>query len=446
MGVHGYERRLLFAIVVIGLALRALLAVESPTPYGYVFDFYHEGVQRMAALGRIPIASDCWQCYHPPLFYVVGLPLYAIGKYLMGGPGGLADPALPVLTLLSLGAALVTAFYGDRLLRHYRVSGHERLIGVALLLAFPCLFISSWGIEADIVLTAIMSAFIYYCVRFFERPGWRAAIGLGVLAGLACATKYHGLLAPAVIGVLAAIRTVTGPGRLSIARYAAVALIIAALVGGWKYVDNVKRYGTPLFANGSAQQGFAVSGRPSFASQYDFLSLRLNDLVRLTRGEVAPGHLTDLPFYRSVWTSLHAMAWGDMSFFSDPSRHGFFRQPYPRKRIAPWLASAVLVLGLFPNALALFGAAITARRREYWPLLVTGLLAWAAYVAWFLAQESWALKTKYLLFLLPIYVVYVVEAWRWIASRSRIAGFVVVSILGLLLILTNLYLLDFAWS
>ena len=255
----------------------------------------------------------------------LGLPFYALGKRLMGGPAGMADPALPVLALLSMLAAAVTAFYGDRLLRHYRITGHERLVGVALLLAFPCLFISSWGIEADIVLTALMSAFIYYCVRFFERPEWRTAIGLGVLAGLACATKYHGLLAPAIIGVLAGIRLLTGPGRLAMARFAAVALTISVVVGGWKYVDNVKRYGTPLFANGSAQQGFAVTGRPSFASQYDFLSLRMNDLFNLARGHVAPGHLTDLPFYRSVWTSLHAMAWGDMSFFSDPSRHGFFR-------------------------------------------------------------------------------------------------------------------------
>ncbi len=292
-----------------------------------------------------------------------------------------------------------------------------------------------------------MSAFIYYCVRFFERPGWRAAIGLGVLAGLACATKYHGLLAPAIIGVLAAIRLLTGPGRLAMARFAAVALIIAALVGGWKYVDNVKRYGTPLFANGSAQQGFAVSGRPSFASQYDFLSLRLNDLFRLTRGDVPPGHLTDLPFYRSVWTSLHAMAWGDMSFFSDPSRHGFFRQPYPRKRIAPVARERRAGARTRAEcARAVRRRRSRPRRREYWPLLVTGVLAWAAYVAWFLAQESWALKTKYLLFLLPIYVVYVIEAWRWIASRSRIAGIAVTSILGLLLVLTNLYLLDFAWS
>ena len=51
--------------------------------------------------------------------------------------------------------------------------------------------------------------------------------------------------------------------------------------------------------------------------------------MALTRNEVPPGYLTDLPFYRSVWTTLHAMAWSDMSFFSDPSRHGFRRNRIP---------------------------------------------------------------------------------------------------------------------
>jgi hypothetical protein len=30
-------------------------------------DYYHEGVELMYSKGRLPIAEDCWQCYHPPL-------------------------------------------------------------------------------------------------------------------------------------------------------------------------------------------------------------------------------------------------------------------------------------------------------------------------------------------------------------------------------------------
>jgi hypothetical protein len=444
--VRAHRGHALAALVVLAVALRVVLVVRSPTPYGYVFDFYHEGVQKLYALGRLPIASDCWQCYHPPFFYVIGLPFYALGKKLLGGPTGLADPALRVLAMLSLICAGVTAYYGDRLLRFYRVGGLERIIGLGLILAFPCLFIASYGIEADIVLTAIMTAFIYYAASFGRRSTWVAAVRLGALAGLACATKYSGLLAPTILLVLAGVRVFGGPRRPQTAGLTAVALVVCVLVGGWKYVDNVKRYGAPLFANGSAQQGFALEGRPNFASQYDFLSLRMRDLVALERGWIPPGHLTDLPFYRSVWTTLHAMAWGDMSLFSDPSRHGFFREPYPRKKIAPWLAIAVLCLGLVPNVLAIVGAAATATRRTLRPIMVSCLLAWAAYIAWFIAQESWALKTKYILFLLPAYVLYALFGWRWVSRHSATAGHVVLVLLVLLLVLTNLYLLDFAWS
>ena len=47
---------------------------RSPTMYGYVYDFYHEGIQKFYALGRLPIAEDCWQCYHPPAFYASAFP------------------------------------------------------------------------------------------------------------------------------------------------------------------------------------------------------------------------------------------------------------------------------------------------------------------------------------------------------------------------------------
>ena len=218
------------------------------------------------------------------------------------------------------------------------------------------------------------------------------------------------------------------------------------LLGAWKYVDNVQRYGQPLFANGSAQLGFSVTNRPSFWNRYDFHSLRLKDLLRLARGQVRPAQLTYLPFYRSVWTTLYGMAWGDMGLFSDPSRHGFSRQPYPRKRIRPILATSVLVLGLVPSLLAIAGFLATLRHRLLWPLTVTASLTWVAYVVWFLAQEDWALKTKYILFLLPAYVVFAMLGLRWLRHQWLPAGRVAMALLVLLIASAHLYLLNFAWG
>ncbi len=444
-----HQTHLLVALTTIAVALRALLAMRSPTPYGYVFDFYHEAIQKFYSLGHFPASTDCWQCYHPPLLTLLGFPLYALGKAIMGGPAGLADPALRFVAVLSLASAGVAAYYSYRVLRLFRFRGAELVIGTGLILALPCLFISSFGIEADILLTALMTAFLYYLIIFAEpvRPArYMAAVRLGALAGLACATKYSGLIAPAALVAVASIRFVAGPVRARVVRETAVALAVCALLGSWKYVDNLERYHTPLFANGSAQEGFAITSRPAYANTYDFHSLHLGDLMALNRGEIGPAHLTDLPFYKSVWTTLHAMAWGDMSMFSDPSRHGFFRQPYPRKKINASLASSVLVLGLLPDALAIIGLFVIVYRRAFWPLAVFGVLTSAVYAVWFLAQDTWALKTKYILFLLPVYVVYALLGWRWLSRRSPILGRVVEALLAVLIVMANLYLLDFAWT
>jgi hypothetical protein len=437
------------ALVAVAILSRAVLAWHASTPYGYVYDFYHEAIQRLYATGRLPASTDCWQCYHPPLHTLLGLPLYALGKRLAGGPGGLADPALRFVAVLSLACGAVVAFVGYRILRLYRLRGPELIVGTGLVLSFPCLFISSYGIEADILVSAIMTTFTYYAVRFAarrHRASYGAAAGLGALAGLACATKYSGLAAPLILIVLAAERLAEGPHRMRVARETAIALLVCAVIGSWKYVDNARRYHTPLFANGSAQQGFAISGRPNYLRQYDFVSLKVRDLVRLAEGRVRPGPLTDRPFYRSVWTTLHGLAWGDMGMFSDPSRHGFAAHPYPAKALNGPLASSVLVLGLVPDALALLGFVVTFHRRAMRAVTVTCLVTGASYVVWFVSQESCALKTKYILFLLPCYVLYAVFGWRWVERRSAIAGGAILWLLVLLLIAANLYLFDFAWS
>jgi len=263
--VREHQRAVLLTLVVIATTLRALLVIRSPTMYGYVYDFYHEGIQKFYTLGRLPIAADCWQCYHPPVFYLMGLRSISLGKRIVAGPVGLADPAL-------------------------------RFVGI----------------------------------------------------------------------------------------------------------------------------------------------------LPIARGKIPPGHLTDLPFYCSVWTTLHAMAWGDMTFFSDPSRHGFHLKPYPRKHLNPWLASSGLILGLVPDGLAVIGFLVTLRRRVLWPLAATCVLTSAAYVTWFLAQESWALKTKYILFLLPAYVLYALLGGRWLQRLVPVAGRIVWLTLGALVVAAHLYLMDFA--
>jgi len=91
------------------------------------------------------------------------------------------------------------------------------------------------------------------------------------------------------------------------------------------------------------------------------------------------------------------------------------------------------------------GLLLVWRRRVYLPLLVMLLLTMASYLPWVVAQDEWALKTKYIVFLLPIYVVYAMIGLRWIRRRlpASLAAVTVVLLLTLVAV-AHLYLYAFS--
>jgi 4-amino-4-deoxy-L-arabinose transferase-like glycosyltransferase len=422
IGCHRKET-LLF-LLLLAAAARVALLVSAPTPYGYVYDYYHQGAQLWHDYGRFPASKDCWQCYHPPLYYALAYPLIALGRRITGAkaPGDLyTDPALPYLAILPILCSLVIGWYGYRTIRLFRGGGFFRLAAYSIVLVFPCLFIGFFAPEADIVLTAVLAPFLYHLLRFHarrKRPTLKLAVGLGVLSGLAMATKYSGLVALAVAGEIVALRLFFGPKRLRAIRDGAVILLLALAIGSWKYVDNYKKYGTPFYANGPAAQGFFLGRKDMHWDAYEFFSFRLGKALELSGPEAPRGTLNDFPVYRSVWTSLYAQGWGDMSFFSEPSRHGDGTGRYPKKGTPFWLVGAVLVFGLVPTALAFLGFLTAGVRRSFQPLALLAVTTLGIYLQWVASQQDWALKTKYILFLLPVYAIYAAVGLRKIRRSA----------------------------
>ncbi len=437
-----------------GALLRLLLVAGSPTPFGYVFDFYHEAIQHFWSAGRLPRAEDCWQCYHPPLFYLAGLPLYALGR----AAGGADAAGLRVLGVLPLACGVALAWACWVLMRRFRLRPGERFLAMALVLAFPCLFISTFGVEADILVSALLAWALVVLVRLDAANAWcpvdrRAPLPsctlLGVLAGLAAATKYNGLVALATAGAVQLRALAAGVprhrGAVRAVQCGLLVLGVALAIASWKYIDNARTRGTPMFANGWASQGFSVRDKKAYWGQYEFTTLRMGDLARLAAGAWPRVQMTRLPFYNSVPTSLHAQAWGDMGFFSQPGRHGDISQPYPDRHIPPWLTVAVLWLGLLPTLLAAIGFAATLARRSFFAVHAFTLVTLAAYLFWFVSQELWALKAKYILFLLPAYAVYAAMGARWVRCRlGRAAHGAVTVALIALAVLAHLWCLKFA--
>jgi 4-amino-4-deoxy-L-arabinose transferase-like glycosyltransferase len=398
-----HERLGLALLLGAAAALHLAVVIGCPRPFGYVYDFYPTAVAYVYDHHALPPPEACWICAHPPLLWILGTPFYAAGMWLSGGSRAVAERALCLLPLLC-DALIVISCY--QLLRLYRRRGLGLWVGTGLCALLPCLAISACAPESDVLLTALMTAGLVQVARvqLSDRPQLRQALAIGVFAGLALLTKYSGvLLLFAVVAVYAASAwRARSPQLLG---HAAAAIGCAALIACAQYGYNWVSRHELLPANGSAAEGFAVldlTERQKNFSHYEFGSLRLREAVALFDPQ-KPGTLDSQPVYASVWTSLHAMAWTDMSFFSVNSRHGDPSLPYPDKHIPRGLVAWLLVLGLIPSALSLLGLWGGWRAPTRWPLLAYSAVSLATYAWWFLAQDSWALKTKYILFLLPVY-------------------------------------------
>jgi hypothetical protein len=219
---------------------------------------------------------------------------------------------------------------------------------------------------------------------------------------------------------------------------------VAVIIASPKYVDNWRHHGTPLFANGSAGDAFS-SAREYYWDEYDFFSFSPTAILDASGPHAPKGELTNLDVYHSVWTTLYGLAWSDLSFFSVRGRISDPNPPYPPKAIPRLVTASVLYLALVPTALSAIGFVITFRRREYWPLHVMLILTMTSYLAWALAQDAWALKTKYIMFLLPVFVAYAIVGVRWTGRRlpRPISAAILVAIAALVFV-THVYLLAFS--
>jgi hypothetical protein len=71
-------------------------------------------------------------------------------------------------------------------------------------------------------------------------------------------------------------------------------------------------------------------------------------------------------------------------------------------------------------------------------------VAVSAYTWWFISQEAWGLKTKYLLFLVLPLVVYAVSGLAWLWNRAPLVSVIAGALVAALVLVTHVYLLAFA--
>ncbi len=301
-GVYGFLVALLYTLTATVMLLR-LAVIRGNLEAS---DDHMQPVELILASRRLPHLADCFQCYHPKLYYLIEAYVFR------------ALHVNDYLTRIQLGAYLdwiavaVLAVALWTFLRWQELTPLQRAISFALPMSAPGVTIVSVQPSNDGLVTGLSAVAVVAFWRWSGRrtPGWLA---LAVIAAsLAAATKGSGLII--VSGVLAGLAVQrprfwrTHLGQAALALVLGVAGTLFVLNAG--YLDNYRDKGSILASNVGRSppapfwpgERRGDAGCNSYAEAY----LTFPILSELRVPFVGWSATTDNPPHRSnQWTMMH---------------------------------------------------------------------------------------------------------------------------------------------
>jgi hypothetical protein len=373
----------------------------------------------MRSEGRIPLATDHWSAYQPPLFYLASAALDGLATFL-----GRTGPDVVALKLVSylagLGNVWLAAALARRVLPKDRVAWVHATLFAAVLPVnlYTAAYYSNEGLHAFLAGSALLVGIEILLAEDVSPP--RAAL-VSLLLGLALLTKFTALLVAGPLLLALGIKIVMRHRRPGAVLARGAALLLPALaVSGWFYARNLAEFGRPLVGNWDLPSPDRTWwSPPGFHTPQYYLRF---------------GEVLVRPFFSgfvSFWDSLYSTFWGD-GFMA--GRAGV------RVRHLAWnyeFMAASYVLGLPATGLLGFGflrcarAALRERepeRRAAFGLLVllsAGMGFALFYVTLVLPYHGQA-RASYVLAITPALALFF--AWgfvgvdRWLARREWTAG------------------------
>ena len=431
-------------LFILAVAAHVLLGVFAPDPRGYAYDLYIKAIYLVSNELRIPNRDDCWICYHPPLYPVVSAVILKINAALGFGQ---KSGQYAVASLGSL-ASITLSVYGFLLYRLYRKNPRLDLVLWGLILFLPVKFINSFAMEPDILGAALIVAATYHLKLYLKNSETLHLLVCAGVIGLATLTKYTGVVVGLYFGLVLLWRFARTRDRDKLIHGLLYAVIVST-IGAWLYVTNIVKFDTPFPGNVAWNTG------ERYWDFYDFTSFGIGRIIEPFDPTAVPDaeelrkywkHQKTNQLWRfhqynnEVFTSLYGQLWTDFSFFSVKGRHGLFefQEVFLGKAIPKALLWMILIAGLAPVVLGGAGFILLAVQREAGLLLGLFVITLAVYVNWFSGYPIWMLKSKYLLFLIPVWLVCID------ASGGRIGTSIANVLLWPAVILSAIYCLVFA--
>jgi hypothetical protein len=394
----------LLTLAWIALALHNLSAL--PLRMGFDFLQHIQYIRYVHQYAAIPLASEGWQMFQAPLYYVLSA-LLAVPLLALVSPQEMLR-WLRVIPMACGALQVVLCHRAGRAVFPERPGLQVTAAAVGGLLPMNLYVSQSLGNEPLAALTSSLA--LVWSLEAVAQPALaarpRRQLALGAILGIGLLSKVTGLLlvAPVLLAVAAALRRSGAPVRAiggAIGRTCALALLVSGGYYGWVWL----RLGRPFIGGWDPARGIAWWQDPGYRTVDQYLSFGESLSYPIYAG------------YRSVWDGLHASLWLDGML---SGRIGGV--------LPPWHMEALLAgawLGLVPLALILLGVARAAGRLRRGA--GDGIVLAAGTVGLYYAALIWlslqvpiysTLKASYTLGLLPCYGVLAAAGFGVVPRRA----------------------------
>lgn len=395
MSVFHFIKGKYLLLLLAAVALHVLLAIFAPDPNGYVWDFYSQAIVYTYQHGELPAADFCWVCYHPPLLPILGSIVFHVADVFHGTQ----ETRLFAVASLLNAISLLFSIYTFAIYKKYRFNSQLDLIIWAFILFLPLSFISSFSIEADLLVATFIVMSLYYFTVFLESNETLSLCLTAVFVALAALTKYTGLVLVLFYGFILGIRLIRDLDLTKLKQLVVYSMIVFT-IGGYPYMNNITEFGRPIIGNK------AWNNNTDYYT-YNFHDFSIPRIVEVFT-DSRPIKLKHYYQYNSeVLNSLYGQLWTDFSFFTIPYRHGQHEVKfiYKGKYMPEALLWAILISGLFPVIFGIAGFILMLFQTDKYLLNCILIVSLGLYIHWFMGHNYWMLKSKYLLYLLPIWAI-----------------------------------------
>jgi len=393
--------------------------VRIPIEIGFDARHHKLYVDLLRANGVVPIATDGWSVYHPPLFYACAAIFEWIGEAVGGRSGGIIG-----LKLIPFLAGLANVWVAAELCRRlFPGDFRKRCVTVVFAAVLPMnIYVAAYfSNETFHTLLAGLAVLATVDLLLASTTVPRRVLAIGLLVGLALLTKYTALIVGAVAIFFVVCKLVAVEGAAP-ARVAALLGLFAApplVLAGWFYARNVILFGDPLIANWGDMPGPTLKWwqQPGFHTAAFYLNF----------GEALTHPY--LSAFRSFWDSLYSTLWGDGGIagrVNPTQRHGFWNYDYMS---AAYLAAIPASLFAAAGAVRCVARALRdrdPRRRAAFSFLATfayAILFGLMYMSLRLPFFSQA-KATYGLVVMPALALFFAEGLTWFDEALARRGWV----------------------